>query len=119
MTCIGTRVDLGDAGLGPEIRLGSICVWSGWGSCDAIGQTGCAAGHACYPATLPTCLPAGTLARGAECFDVADCAPGLACVAVPGGGAACRTICASDGDCVEGERCEGLPSSVGVCGEAA
>ena len=121
MTCSTVNVVDADAGLSTPAPSFGACMWDVTLDCDAVRQTGCASGTACYPAPLLACLAPGALPAGAPCFDVAACAPGHACWPEGDGTATCRRLCRDARDCGGGpcerpDRPGGEPGLHAVCG---
>jgi len=94
--------------------------------CTLVPNAGCPMGEGCYLADFTQCAGAGTLATGAACMYLNDCAPGNACVTTSEGGtASCAAFCRLDmaeTDCAAGQACTatlmGLPMGIGLCGAA-
>ena len=91
---------------------------SDWGQCledvcDPVGQTGCAAGEACYYLDADDgwteCWDEGTLVPGAECTGFGEmCIAGSDCVLQPGTDPTeyyCRDFCDADTPCPGGFSC--------------
>jgi hypothetical protein len=93
--------DAGAADAGP-----ALCVAT---ECDPRSPDGCSEGRCVLWSDAASCeLDAGALGPGAECTELGQCAPGLACFRQDGVGVCGRICCPSDGStCAEDARCGG------------
>lgn len=106
----GTTPDAGmDTGGGTR---GSMCPMT---PCNPVTAAGCAAGEACYFASMeegapaaPLCAPAGVGAMGAACTNVNDCQENFTCIrSGSAAGGTCQPLCCAgqNSDCPVGGSC--------------